>query len=90
MNIETAEITEDIIVGCEPDEPCNCAIYHALKHIDATSIRVELKTIKMNNKLYQLSDAVTAWQQDLMAQKDSICPVTLEIDHANKIIGIAE
>ena len=89
MKIETADITEEIIDNCQPDECNNCAIYHALKHkYPDKEISVSMEEVKMHDQPYQCTKELTEWQHELIDQYGM--PITLEIDHENKTIGMAK
>ena len=51
MNKTTAKITGYIIDECQPNNPCNCAIYHALKNeYPGYDISVSLENINIHTR----------------------------------------
>ena len=73
------------IASCDPEEPFECAIAHALQRNGYVDSIVSFRIIEIheNETEYLCSDAIADWQLDLI-EGDPVDPITLVFDEEDE------
>lgn len=73
------------IASCDPEEPFECAIAHALHRYGYVDPIVSFRIIEIheNETEYLCSDAIANWQLDLI-EGDPVDPITLVFDEEDE------
>ena len=77
------------IASCNPEEPFECAIAHALHRYGYVDPIVSFRIIEIheNEIEYLCSDTIANWQLDLI-EGDPVDPITLVFDEKNEEVWL--